>query len=313
MLQPDPAHPIGQREEEVVLVEGLAPEGRQGFLDQGAVGGDLIGLGVQLLGLVGDDVERDVLPQVPLAEMGAGEDRRIDQRFIVGLGPGHAVAVRAGSRAAPVERAGVRPARREGDGGLHPDLADVMAGRIEAGRLPLQVQHLARHHDPPFGGLERRGVDEPGGDGARSGGQVDVEGADLDRIALPRERLAVGLKGEVGHFGKRPARPVVAGTPHRIEQRQPLGPGDHGDRLGHPERAALGVRRVDVQFHHARIGLVGRIGHARGDRRRDRGGARGLLGGGHAPRADGEQGGGGRQDHPHGLVMPGRRRGCNCG
>ncbi len=96
------AHPVGQREEEFVTVEMAAAERQHGLVDQGAVGGDVLGLGFELIGPVGDDIERDVVAEIPVFEMKPGEDRRIDQRLVVGLGPGrggwHAVKGRRARR-----------------------------------------------------------------------------------------------------------------------------------------------------------------------------------------------------------------------
>ena len=87
VLQPDPAHPVGQGQQEFIAIEVVGAEGQPRLGYQVAVQVDLFGLGSKLLGLVRHDIERDVLPQVPLRKMLAGEQRRIDQDLVTRLVP----------------------------------------------------------------------------------------------------------------------------------------------------------------------------------------------------------------------------------
>ena len=165
--------------------------------DEVTVKGDLLGLCRDLLRLVGNDVQRDLLAQVIGLVIFARKDRRIDQRFVISLGPCHAAA----GHGHAIKRSGDGPAGREGNAGLHADLAHVMPGGIEAHLLPLQVEHFLRHGDAALAGLQRAGVDELGGNRLRAGGNVDVEGKDLDRIALPFERGGPGEEPHVDQLG----------------------------------------------------------------------------------------------------------------
>src|SRR3546814_11553178 len=46
------------------------------------MGRDLVGLRLQILRLVGNDVERDIVAEIPFAEIAPREHRAVDQRFI---------------------------------------------------------------------------------------------------------------------------------------------------------------------------------------------------------------------------------------
>jgi hypothetical protein len=300
MFEPDGSQPVGQGEQKVVVVERTRSEGRQRLVHQGAMGGDLRRLGLEQFGPVGKDVELDVVSQVPLPEMGSGEDRGIDQGLVVGFGPGHTVA----DPAPPVERAGVGPAGGKGDCGLDADPAHIVPGRIEAHRLPLEVEHFLGHHDPALGRLQRRGEHEPRGDGHGAVGHLDVKGGDLDRIALPAQRLAVGGEDDACHLGDLRSRCVVARAPLRVEQGELAHPRNHGDRLGHPKGAAPGIGGVDVELHDpARVGGIDRVGHGIDHRNGHRSGAGDGLAGGKIGKGNqgdrGEQGDQGPRKHPH--------------
>ena len=258
MLEPDSADLVRHCEQQLVVIEVVGPERQPRFGDHVAVKTDLFWRCGKLGRLVRHDIERHPLAQVPLAKIGPGEDRRIDQCFVVRLGPAPACAALREA----IKRGRGGPALWQFDRGLDPDLADVMPGRIEAHLLPLQVEHRRGHGDPPLGGLQRRGVDELGGDLAGAGGERDVEGIGLDRIALPFERLAARLEGHCDQFRQSPARAVGAGQPLREQQRQFGGARRDRDRLGHAVHSARHVGRVDIERQRsAGIGHVHRIGH----------------------------------------------------
>src|SRR3546814_14724306 len=83
MLQPDAAHLVGDGEQEVIMVEMIGAEQRARLIDQLLVLRDLVRLGVQLVRIVGDDVERHIMAEIDRLEMEARENRRILQRLII--------------------------------------------------------------------------------------------------------------------------------------------------------------------------------------------------------------------------------------
>src|SRR5580700_9795436 len=83
MLQADAAHVIGEREQNVVMIVVMRAVKFVGLLYQGAVRFQLLGLHLQQIGAVGDDVQvngRDAARvQIQAREIPAREDRRIHQ------------------------------------------------------------------------------------------------------------------------------------------------------------------------------------------------------------------------------------------
>ncbi len=84
MLEPDAAQFVGQCEEKFVMVEMARAEQCDRFVDETTVLRDGFSRYFEVLLLVGDDIERDALTQIPFAEIFAREDRRIDQCLVIG-------------------------------------------------------------------------------------------------------------------------------------------------------------------------------------------------------------------------------------
>ena len=270
MLEPDPAEPLGQREQEVVVIERARTEQRQRFVDQFLVRSDVLGLGVEQARLVSDDVELHRVPEVPHPRMRAGEHGGVDQRLVIDRRPGHAVP----RPALPVERGEDLPSLGERHGRRDLDLPHVMPGRIEAYRLPLQIEHFGRHRDAPLAGLQRAGMDEACGHFACAGGDGHPEGIDFDRIARPFGGPPVDFEAQVGEQVELPAWRVLARQPLGQQQHQLVRARRHRDGLLHAIDAADEIGRIDVQRHRAGERYVpGR----RYSRRKRRGDGRGTL------------------------------------
>ena len=82
MFEPDPAHPVGDRMQEVVPVELARPEQLDCLIDKAAVPGNHLGRRGELLFGVGDGVEEHVVAKVVLAEKLACKYRRVLQHFV---------------------------------------------------------------------------------------------------------------------------------------------------------------------------------------------------------------------------------------
>ena len=147
-VQPDAAHPVGHGEEDVVMIEGVRAEQGVCLVHQLFEGGEVLRLQLQIFGRIGHAVQADIIIDIPLTGIFPGENRRIDQRFVIDFFPAHRVA-RAGLA---VERGEHLPAFRHLDRRQHFDATRVMAFGIQAHRFPLQVEHFLRHRD----GFRRR-------------------------------------------------------------------------------------------------------------------------------------------------------------
>ncbi len=223
------------------MVEMLRPEQAERFVDQFLMLGDLLGLGVQLIRIVGDDVERHGIAQIDRLEMRAREDRRILQCFVINRLIRNAVAgLLAAQRGRRLPSGGV------GDGRLDRDLPGEITGGIERYRFPLDVQHLGRHHDAALIAGRGRQELELRDDRLRALGHVDMESEDIERIAPPADRLAIGGEGQARQLLDLPARRMIAGQPFGHQQRQRAGRCDR-DRLLDAENTLGRVGRIDLQ------------------------------------------------------------------
>src|SRR5262249_17309898 len=76
-------------------------------------------------------------------------------------------------------------------------------------------------------------------------GDLDVNRVHVLGVAPPRDRLSGGGEAEAGQVHDRPGRPVLAGDPLRVGERElPGGDRECEVRVNH---AARGVPRVDVE------------------------------------------------------------------
>ena len=139
-------------------------------------------------------------------------------------------------------------------------------------------------------------MDEPRGDRGGAGGDIDVEGKRLDRVALPRQQPGAGEEADIGDLVGAAERAMVAGDPFGEEQGQPGGTRRHRDRLGHPVNRPADVSGIDFQRDRAGIGNIGRRRDGRRYRDRQRSGAGiGRLGRSEFRRQQGEKDGGTRK------------------
>ncbi len=250
VLQADAAQLIAQGQQEIVVVVVMGAIELVGLLDQRLVPGDLLGLGLQRLGRVGKHVELDrriAHAQVELPVVPAGEQRRILQHVPAqGLelhriaGPGGGLG---GGR--------IRPAGRQLDAGLDRDLACEVAGRIQRGQVPLQVEHAGRHHHPALIGRQRREVFKRDLQLARPFRHLHLERVHIVLIALPLQLPAIGGEGQAGDLVDLAARAVIAGNPLRVEQGQLTRLDRH--RLAHLEDAPVQIGGVHLHAQRARI------------------------------------------------------------
>ena len=169
-----------------------------------------------------------------------------------------------------------------------------IAGRIEEGLLPLQIDHFGRHDHAPDGIV---GLGQPfEGDldlrHARRNGEV--EGIGVKGVTQPFDPLAIGGDCQAGEELDRAGIGVVAGDEFRIEQGQVTG----GDRNGllHPDDPVVEVGGVDVVADGARVGAI--LGLRDGRERPGQGGGPDLGQGRCGPEHQG--GGAGREQQAGG-------------
>ena len=229
MLQAVAAHLVAERDQEVVVVVVVRAVHLVHLLHQIAERLDLFRLGFQVLRRVGDDVHvhRRLRARIEIdaLEILARVDRRIDQVVVVDRLEVDRVAIPRGHVQC---RAGL-PAHRQFHAGFGLDLAGVVAGRIQRHGIPLQVEHLRGHHHAALAAILRREVLERHVHAARALRHVDMEGVHVERIARPRQHLAIGLDHQSGHLVDRTGRRMVAGKPLRVKQGERAGGGDrHG-------------------------------------------------------------------------------------
>ena len=172
--------------------------------------GEDIGRNDEFLGAVGDGVEGDALAKVVGAEIFAREYRRIDQRVIAD----DAIVDSARGRGRGRAKCGRGlPPGGDGQAGADRDLPHEIAGRVKRHRVPLDVRHFARddHAALVIGGW--RQVGEARLDRGRPGGNVEMEGEDVDRVAAPFQFLPTGEEAHAGKLVDLPARRMIAGEP----------------------------------------------------------------------------------------------------
>ena len=256
MLETDAAHLLGQREQKIIAIIGMAAEQGFGFLHQSDMRSDLFLRRLQELGVIGDDIEMDATGQGDRLKILSGKDRAVDQCVIVGFFIDDAIA--AGRFRA--QRARRLPAIGIDGGRLDRDLADIIAGRVERDLMPAQIEHRRGHDDAALI-LHGRGDKLEGGRNLRDAFRHrQMEGKHIDIVAHPGERLAACGEFQSGELLDLAARGMVARQPFRIEQGERTGLGD-GDGLGNAEYALVMIARVDLQLHRAGIGDILRGGN----------------------------------------------------
>jgi hypothetical protein len=111
-----------------------------------------------------------------------------------------------------------------------------------------------------------------------------VEGEDIDRVARPFHRLAVGAELESRKLGKGAARAVVRRQPLRVQEGHRAGLDRH--RHAHAENLLRQIGGVDLQHDGAGVGLVdrGRYGGLDWEGQREREGDAGSRLGGERER-----------------------------
>ena len=116
MLQPDAAQPVGDRQQEVVVVVVARAVQAVGLIDQFAVQCDVRVGGGQHVGVVGDDVQAHrraaARIEVDLAIVGAGEDRAVGEMLERDRGEDRHAVLERGRCPAPCRTA----SRRAGAG-----------------------------------------------------------------------------------------------------------------------------------------------------------------------------------------------------
>ncbi len=167
------------------------------------------------------------------------------------------------------------PAGRQLHAGDRRNAADIVAGRIEGGEGPLQVQHFRRHDDAADVFGHRRQVLEVDADFGNALRHLDVESIDLDRVARPGQGLTRRvLEDESGHLDDLTVGFVVTRQPFRRQQYGVAG--GHRNGFVDTEKAMRNVGGVDRDLQRAVIGNV--PGGRQGRRRRRPHRLWGLLG-----------------------------------
>lgn len=176
---------------------------------------DLLGLGLQRFGFIGEHVEIDRLlagAQFHALVVLAGEHRRIDQVVEIDRLEAHRVA----DAAIGFQCRGIAPAGRQRDAGLRLDVAREITGRVQRRGVPLQVEHFRGHHHPALvAGLRREELEL----GRQLGGalwHIHLERIDVELVALPGHHLAIDLDHQTGKLVDRSGRRMVAGNPLRV-------------------------------------------------------------------------------------------------
>ncbi|MNM87620.1 hypothetical protein D3C81_998080 [compost metagenome] len=252
VLQTDAAKLVGHGEQEVVVVVVLGAKQFACLCDQRAMLIEVLGLGFQILGAVGEYVQahraRARGCKVDRAVIAPGEHRGIHQDFQIGRRVMHGVAFAARHG----QRAGRFPALRVACTGLVGDGMRGMPGRVQHHRIPLQVEHVRRHHRAALcriGGTEELVFHAQLGCAV---GHLHVEGVDIERVAHPRQALAVGGDDQAGQFLDLAGRRMAARQPRRVMET--LQSAAYRHRLPHLEHALAQVGGIHVQDNRARIG-----------------------------------------------------------
>ena len=254
VLQPDAAHLVAERDQEIVMVVVVRAVQLVHLLHQVAECLELLRFHLEVLCGVGDEVHvhrrLGARIEVETLEVLAGEDRRVDQVLVVDRLEVDGVALARGD----LQRGAGLPAGGQFHAGLGGDLARVVAGRVERHRVPLQVEHFRRHHHAALATVLRRQELELRLHLGRPFGHHHVEGVDIQRIARPRQGLAVGGDHQSGQLVDRTGGRVVAGQPLRIKQGQRTGL--RRDHLVHAEDATGHVAGVHADLQAALIGHI---------------------------------------------------------
>ena len=245
------------------MIELAGAEQLDRLFHQLLVGADLCRGGGEVALGIGDDVEADILAEVPRLEIAASEEWAVDEGFVVGGFVGDGVA----RLACLAQCTAGLPAAGPGYAGADGDLPGEPASGIQRDLVGLQADHVGRHGDTPLVGCGGREEVETHIEGSGAGGNIDVESEDVDFVALPHKFLAVCRDDEAGEFGDLPAGAMVAGEPFGEQQRRRASR-SHRDGFGNVEDAANGVGGVDFQGQRAGEGRVLRRRDCRGDRQR---------------------------------------------
>lgn len=215
MFQADTAQLLGQRQQEFVMVEVTRAVQLVHLLHQRSVRLDLLGLGLQRFGFIGEHIEIDRLlagAQLHALVVLAGEHRRIDQVVEIDRLESHRVA----NTTIGFQCGGIAPTSRQRDAGLRLDVAREITGRVQRGSVPLQVEHLRGHHHPALVAGLRREEFELGGQLGSALRHVHLECIDIELVAFPWHDLAIDLDHQTGELVDRPGRRMIAGNPLRV-------------------------------------------------------------------------------------------------
>ena len=230
---------IAEGEEEVVVAimtcaeedAGFGDDVGEAFLDGGRDGerGFTVGDEVELVvdGLAGG---REVDDAVVLAF----DDGRVDEEV---EGDGLKGDVIAGL-GVDGEGGAEFPAVGEDEGGAVGELGGGRAGGVEGDFVPLEDEELV-------GGGEAGGLDVVVGgvEVGDAGGDVEVEGVDVEEVALPGDFFSFGSEVEAGEAGDGAVGAVLAGDPLGVVEGE--GSGVDGDGFADVEDFFGGVGGVD--------------------------------------------------------------------
>lgn len=161
------------------------------------MGCDLLRCGVQRVRFVSDDIQRDGnvirAGQIELAEIASGIDRGVNERI-----EGRGVEMRLVTIDPGAKGRADLPAMRNTHGGLNRDPTGEISGRIERNLIPLHIDDGRRHDHAALARRNRCQELEVKVQCRRARGDRDMEGCNVNRIALPLQRAAVALYMQAG-------------------------------------------------------------------------------------------------------------------
>ncbi len=233
VLQPDPALPITQGQQKIIVVVVLRAKKLHGLRHQVAVKLELLPSHGKLLRLVGDEIQAHAWGQGFNPDVGPGEDGAVHESVQSGL-------LEADGRALPrgdLKRRRGFPAVGKFHRGRHHESADIIAGWIKRDGVPFQIEHFRGRDDAALFFIRRRQKLELRLHTGNSLRNVEMECKHIHRIASPRERMPAGVDLQPGKSRDFARVRMGARKPFRVEQGERAGRGD-GNGLADAENAA---------------------------------------------------------------------------
>ena len=228
---------VAQREQDVILAIVPRPEKGTRLGDQLFVCGHITGRHVDSGLALANQIHHGPWRfsrrgQLDLLVVRARDERRIDQRCQRHRLECHRAAVLA----CYIERRTEFPAIGQVDRGRYLHGIGICIRGVKHHLVPIHIEDIFRGGGTRASGHARvRDLVERGGDFGHPGWHLQMDGVHIFQVALPCDLAAGGLDVESGHIHDRSRRPMIAGDPLRISERQGTG------RDGHRQ---LGMKEV---------------------------------------------------------------------